>query len=725
MVKTHARIPKILSRESLAVEIGQTRYHDPRIKAIWIARELKAKYTDNYRIISKERLQSYEKKAIELALRDYDVEHAKWSKNEISELVDDYMTKQRPGKSTGLYPHGWKLIKSLSRSTIIDMQMKIMNAHAIPIREHKSKLGIIPKADPLKYRGIRAVGLVRNVTEFIVHKKTTQGADIIEEQHGDKGTSVQIIITKLRIQNNVLQNQSVFIGITDLDSAYDVVHSDVNYTQHKMNHKAIDPRIYPIKLNAEKNDKLEPYIEGIRCVSFKRTIEKSQGGRCSGIDYSIHTNEPFRQLKAMNGDSSIDTGQSLYVDDMIFLQNTLSQLRFDMQFIGDQITDIGSKFKPKKCKIIAINLLYASNQDRDPNQSISLYGKDIERLAEDHEINYLGICFYFDTVLRIIRFDKQYNKCIQRTYSTIMAIPRSFVMQSNLLVKRQLLLASNNTYGYDVAVIEPNQIQRMNKSLVFGTRRLYGNHVTTDHSNLFILYGIKRPIAANYQRIIGTFAKVMNDSVGRALYSKQVELLSDHPSESNGISLKTRNIANFTHYAASFSNYYVYEIQRAVQTYNLDLKWDDEKAMKKAKRVIEDIHYRRDWNKCIATADCLIGYIFDKKKEIDIESRMMKYNSRLLRLFQLFVDTFSIDCAAVTRILRVILGNHRGLWEYNGQCCNLSISKAHITQHWINTHGVIENIDEINKRLTNMNVYKRGVMIRLLKIKNMIERLKF
>eukprot|EP01083_Nonionella_stella_P193574 714790_1 len=44
-------LKKILSRESLAVEIGQTRYHDPRIKAIWIARELKAKYTDNYRII--------------------------------------------------------------------------------------------------------------------------------------------------------------------------------------------------------------------------------------------------------------------------------------------------------------------------------------------------------------------------------------------------------------------------------------------------------------------------------------------------------------------------------------------------------------------------------------------------------------------------------------------------------------------------------------------------
>eukprot|EP01083_Nonionella_stella_P197822 726959_1 len=129
-------------------------------------------------------------------------------------------------------------------------------------------------------------------------------------------------------------------------------------------------------------------------------MHESQGVRCSGIDYSIHTNEPFRQLKARNGDSSIDTGQSLYVDDMIFLQNTLSQLRFDMQFIGDQITDIGSKFKPKKCKIIAINLLYASSEDQDPNQSISLYGKDIERLAEDHEINYLGICFYFDTDLR-------------------------------------------------------------------------------------------------------------------------------------------------------------------------------------------------------------------------------------------------------------------------------------------------------------------------------------
>eukprot|EP01083_Nonionella_stella_P296155 1006173_1 len=711
-------------------------YYDTDTKAFVINNQFRKQYQDIHAILSPAQLSTYEATARALQSSDYRVEHRTWSHTEIATLVRAYLKKQKTDKSTGLSILSWSIIKALNINMISDQVHKIINAGVIPDREQDSQLIIIPKKSK-KFRGIRIVGLIRNILEFICNHYAIEGTEMNPYQYGDKGTALNIIALRMLIENSVIACKPVYLAICDLDKAFDRCHASVSYVQFKQQHPLVDPRIYPIKMSMEQHNYLVPVIDGVSTTKFQQLVGKSQGGRMSPLDYGVHTNEVviaganhhlkgittpvewdaehFRCLNASTTSYDIDLNilvlhifLLLYVDDMILVADSLDQLQTIISFISDGLQTIGARFKPAKSKWILLNEA-AAREDED--LPLRLDHDTLEKLDELQTINYLGYRFKFLESNRSLDMNIQLLKNVSSTYSRLISIPQALARYPHLLIKRALLLACINIYGADISLMTADTACRSNAAIAFGIRKLYGCHITTHRFILFTLFGIKRMQMRNAIMMFKTFKKVQSDLLLTSLALHQKKII-DASRIGHAFTVTRRKMGNTLGFRMKFHRtFYMTEIRKVFEIYNLK----DHFTVKQATAAIEDFHCRREIMNVLIEPRNWLGYLFELRL---VQHCLMRTRATFIKAVNEYAQNLSVEDA--TELLRFITGNHIYYWDmdtktkeneqpmYSCCKCGTSIQVKFLNQHLLCCYAITPVF-----QLVSRNTFKNRVLARL------------
>ena len=584
------------------------------------------------------------------------------------------------------------------------------------------------------------------MVEYVINYEERKKIEIVPVQHGRKGTMFQLIMIRISIEISVMMSKAVAMVEADMDSAYDKVTKEVVKHQHFTEQQNASKRVFFIKNDVTNNNYLLIHVQGESVDVVEQECGIPQGSRMSGDDQAVHTNKTYIKLEGEERGIKIpifteDIAENIkiynewtdsnnnkymllpifaYVDDNFFEDHSTKKLEGTVNIAGNDLVDIGARYKYSKTKHKVFNAEFLNSEEFqevvDNKVKYELYGEQLEEIKEDY-IEYLGIKWQFDEILKQLIYTKQIIKNAAATYGKFIGIAVGITKSNKLTIKRAVLISGINIHGLQMIKINEDEQKKMNMAISYGHRKLFGLYQTTRHCILNIMIGIYPIDAINCVQMIDTYRKIKEDETIKIMIETQRKLVKER--ECRPIIKRRRFKIRGKDGGKSFKvkeehKYYVQDIDDIAITYGL------EENEEKYKYKILNTHFYREYKEIINDKNCLLRYIFDLK-EHDIDDKIKAYSTKILKNIQEFIMETNIDNKITKQLFRMISGNHSVLWKVEKQIkekgdfkCNLcNLIKQDWNDHMLGAQSCNEIKSELQTINNEENEKKKDIIHRL------------
>ena len=349
----------------------------------------------------------------------------------------------------------------------------------IPLHFKRGLIVAIPKGDKNQlyqdnYRGITLISVIAKLYEkCTMHRVMLWNKDckVIDELQGalqDNCSSLHTAwLTKETISYNVENGKPVYVGLLDIEKAYDTVWQEGLF--YKLFSVGINGRTWRILRKFYNGFKCQVKVDGMLSEEIETYQGIHQGAPCSLFLHGLFSNEFLKSLKKSVVGAKLckkSTCCPAFADDvtMITLSKEGLQILFNIAF--EYSCKWRFKYSPKKCKVV----IYG--KDSNPGLNIVLGNNIIEYSNCE---NHLGLALATNEKDEELYIEKRIQSCKSVMYG-IKAIGSKIVPITPTIGAKLYMdvCLPKLLYGCEIMTLYDKSITRIDKFHVHAAKNLQG-----------------------------------------------------------------------------------------------------------------------------------------------------------------------------------------------------------------------------------------------------------